>query len=119
MPKKSVRNFTARRAIIETEPDLSERDNHQVLWYNVLYQAIVDSGNLENANPTRRKQAKEAIKWIFEGRKDFETVCILSEFDPDYFRNCAKKYIKAQYSAELLGSVFATHRKNLWRYNKS
>ena len=116
MPKKSVRNFTARRSIIETEPDLTYRDKHQTLWYNVLYQAVIDSGNLENTNPTRRKQAKEAIKWIFESRKDFETVCDLSEFDPDAFRNRAKKYIKARYSAELLGSVFATHRiKKLWR----
>ena len=60
-----------------------------------------------------------SIGKIFENRKDFETVCGLSGFDPDYFRSRAKKYIKAQYSAELLGSVFATHRKKLWRYNKS
>ena len=80
-----------------------------------LFQALVDSTNLENPNVTRANHAKEAIKWIFENRKDFETVCGLSGFDPDYFRTRAKKFIKARYSAELLGSVFATHRKNLWR----
>ncbi len=119
MPKKLQRNFTARRAIIGTEVDVETRCKHSNLWWNVLFQAIVDSTNLENPNVTRSNQAKEAIKWIFQNRKDFETVCCLSGLDPDYFRTRAKKYIKAQYSAELLGSVFATHRKNLWRYNKS
>tara|TARA_B100000161_G_C33330127_1_gene315418 strand:- start:227 stop:613 length:387 start_codon:yes stop_codon:yes gene_type:complete len=115
MPKKLQRNFTARRAIIGTEVDQETRCTHSTLWWNVLFQALVDSTNLENPNVTRANHAKEAIKWIFENRKDFETVCGLSGFDPDYFRTRAKKFIKARYSAELLGSVFATHRKNLWR----
>ena len=120
MPKKLQRNFTARRAIIGTEVDFETRCTHSTLWWNVLFQALVDANNLENPNVTRSNQAKEAIKWIFDNRKDFETVCGLSGLDPDYFRSRAKKYIKARYSEELLLSVFATHRiKNLWRYNKS
>ena len=80
MPKKLQRNFTARSAIIGTEVDDETKCTHATLWWNVLFQALVDSQNLENPNVTRSNQAREAIKWIFENRKDFETVCGLSTF---------------------------------------
>ena len=55
----------------------------QLLWYNVLIQAIADSLNLEKKDKYKRNNAIDAIRWLLDGGKDYETVCYRARVNPE------------------------------------
>ena len=84
--------------------------DQQYLWWRVLSQTTVDSDNLDNANVTKRNQAKAAIKWLMLEVGDFDHVCALAGVDEIVFRIRAIKWLRKRFSGELLLSVVASPR---------
>ena len=82
----------------------------QYLWWRVLSQSVVDADNLDNANVTKRNQAKAAIIWLQHNPDDFYVVCALANVDADAFRIRANKWLETRFPAELLRSVYASPR---------
>ena len=55
----------------------------QLLWYNVLIQAIADSLNLENKDKYKRNDAIDAVRWLLDRGKDYQTVCYRAGVNPE------------------------------------
>lgn len=69
----------------ETADDLFDTAE-QALWYNVITQAISDSLKLESKDVYKRRDAIDAVRWLLDGGKDFETVCTHAGMDAEHLR---------------------------------
>jgi len=111
MLKISRRSITSRESLFESEEEEYGLNEYQLLWFAVLQQAIKDANFLDNTNITKRNQAKDAIVWLLTSEDDLDLVCLNAGVDSDWFRNGAHKWLKERFNAELLGTVFAPHRR--------
>lgn len=82
--------------VLMKKSDIDHKSQHleeELLRYYRLYQAIIsetfaDAFIVEN---TRHQKfiRKGARHWLFQDKKDFETICQLAGMNPEYVRNKA------------------------------
>lgn len=73
----------------------------QLLWYNVLIQAIADSLNLERGDKYRRNDAMDAVRWLLDGGKDYQTVCHRAGVNPESLHRWLWPWLHQRYPSSL------------------
>ncbi len=79
---------------------------HRALWRAVIMQAMTDIIN--NYSRTEDKIEKEfALRWIMEGREDFQMVCSMAEYSPRYVQKQAREIMrnKSKYNNKTLNEM--------------
>lgn len=73
--------------------DDEEKKGEIALWRAVITQALMDAGSKSNKSEMRYNRA-QAISWLSGTGPDFNTVCSLAGFEPEYVIKKAREAIK-------------------------
>ena len=79
---------------------LSTHDPYQLLWLNVIQQALKDAENAARQPVSEEYLGAEAIErrraydWIEDAGPDFQRACEFAGLDPEYVRDQALKHLR-------------------------
>lgn len=75
---------------IYTHTHGSFADHEPGLWRAVITQALMDAASHSRKSEIRRSR-DDALQWLLNHSRDFESVCDNAGLDPDYVRRRAKE----------------------------
>tara|TARA_Y100001954_G_scaffold219228_1_gene253154 strand:+ start:240 stop:596 length:357 start_codon:yes stop_codon:yes gene_type:complete len=106
----SPSEFDREKLQTDTSKDLFDLPE-QLLWYNVLIQAIADSLNLENKNKYKRNDAIDAVNWLLDRGKDYQTVCYRAGVNPESLHRWLWPWLHQRFPSSLKGGRIVSPEK--------